>query len=389
MTRPYEKPHTLSRRDSERCIRTPTTIFSCPIARIASRRRRANLPIASPRGESTDEKRGYLNSSVELDAHRFYGGNPIVVSAEEGFLPDLPADKTVFDETVFARHGRERIYLHVYGRPTVYYVDILDAYQSSLPVLSSLIRPVDCTRYLNMINFDGLSGFMGGKLVYRRPAFHAVAGFRYMVKLYFGGPDPAGQYAIKKVLSETSNVFVNKLYNCAVRPYSAWLISKRAAVTGQLWIKSPPHVKSTREYKYVDVYYKDVVFDTGASVNFDAPLEKLRQTIDGIIDGKSRLTLAVMRKRIDHFRRNFDAATLGENKTLSSVRKSLLDLLFGADMKNGVENNRLRLEVADTLDALGIPFHYSGDTPVGVPFNREADTVALEHLQLQHEIASP
>ena len=196
-------------------------------------------------------------------------GRPIVMRCEAGHFPELPKNKDVIDEDVYPRYGFEEVYVHVYGLYNTYHVKLQDDVLKDIDLMDNLRNEEMCSDFVRQDFCLGnkllSDGFIGAKLVYKKPPTSTVLGEVPMIKLYFG-PE-VSTYSIKKEIATNSTMLKGEVFDALISSYTQWLISEKASAIGQMWIKSssPLHpttfVDDGYEYKYIDVHYKDVIFD--------------------------------------------------------------------------------------------------------------------------------
>ncbi|ELU02017.1 hypothetical protein CAPTEDRAFT_195005 [Capitella teleta] len=79
-----------------------------------------------------------------------YGNTPIVINAVPGLPPPLPHDPMVHDSTHYPPHGREKVYLHVYGLFKTCYVVLRDQ-----EAVSGFALPNTLMKTLKTLNLKG------------------------------------------------------------------------------------------------------------------------------------------------------------------------------------------------------------------------------------------
>lgn len=251
-----------------------------------------------------------------------FGTRPMVFTVSKGCYPDLPTDK---DKFVGDPQGPKELYMHVYGRFDTYYLDLQNEFQDINNVMNTthdyniydLLKTGARTAMVREA-FAGanIHGWLGTKLVYKRPPQSSAGGCRFMVKVYIAGQKTASAYQIKNTLNATSNRFRKKVYNSCVQTYTDFLVAKNAGPIGEMRIKKGvnPGVKKGAKYDYVDVHYRDIEFS-----NYDT---FVLSEIDGV--GEDLINLAT--SILNNHRNNFDILT----KTFIKSRlKSLAPIIGG------------------------------------------------------------
>lgn len=188
---------------------------------------------------------------------------PLVMRTISGTLPPLPNDPSVINVPI---NGLRETYIQVYGR---------------LPYVVCEFKPaVNITNYINPSSFAvmcdrlraaGVRALVGAKLIYKYPADSAAAGSKFMAKLYFGTWERYSKYAIRKALEETSVALLLKVLHSSITLHGHWLTCNEATAYGELDIKTPSSRSITTlkcdKFKIIQVYYKDVYFQTGIEFN--------------------------------------------------------------------------------------------------------------------------
>ncbi|ELT95180.1 hypothetical protein CAPTEDRAFT_187509 [Capitella teleta] len=194
-----------------------------------------------------------------------YGNTPIVIDAVPGLPPPLPHDPMVHDSTLYPPHGREKLYLHVYGLFKTCYVVLRDQ-----EAVSGFALPNTLMKKLKTLNLKGL---VGAKLVYKRPPDHAVEGFKFMIKLYFNGID-GSWYQVRNALQNAmgnGKFLGTHLLSGSVEPHSKLMIKNETSSVGILRVLSngaADEIKTARSFKYLNVHHKDLEFDNMTGLEY-------------------------------------------------------------------------------------------------------------------------
>lgn len=280
---------------------------------------------------------------------------PIVMRCEKGYFPELPEDKSVIDEDKYPRYGFEEVFLHVYGQFRTFHLKFQKERLLDNDLLLMMRDPEDCSRIVRedfCLGSETLKQcLIGAKLVFKKPPTKTVLGEVPMVKVYFGGD--VSSFMVKNEVKTNSTIFRADVFDAVISPFTRWMISQKVSSIGQLILRTEgePHVQtfftSGYSYKYIDVHYKDIVFDNDGKFdlsehNFKPLYTKLRENVLG--SSKNYVTQQYVQKQTD----DLEKIKFGDSETLQTCKGKMMKHLLrcvesgqGNALKNGAGRSTL------------------------------------------------
>ena len=303
----------------------------------------SNEDIPPPEKKLIEKTRNLARVGKNIPSAYPFISQPTVIRAEKGFFPELPKDRNVIDEELYPRYGFEEVYIHVYGIFKCFYVDLKEEKVNDLETLLSLRDPELCS---TLIKEDFCSGvptietsFMGAKLVYKKPPTSTVLGELPMIKLYF--TPGVSKYILKNQIEDKSELVKSTLYDCIISPYTRWLIANKASSIGQLWIKSNHDLRYKTCYKgvdgetytYIDVHYKDVIFDSDdvydlSKHDFSDLYKYLRETGQCTHEEEKDKHTFLFKEFVETQCRNLESLRFGQAENLKRVKNKIMGMLM-------------------------------------------------------------
>lgn len=148
------------------------------------------------------------------------------------------------------------VYINAYGlRQSVYLL---------MKKPNLVLHATEITRLLNHIQQLNYN-IVDAKMVYKRPLLNACCGERFFLKLYTGGAVSWGKFRqTLKTDSKLSTYFFPQIHGIAIATDTRLFLNRRAYRQGQLFIPKQLGSQIDRgNYKEINVFYKDIVFDNG------------------------------------------------------------------------------------------------------------------------------